>query len=118
MNTRYIEPTANFHRAVVKDSLAFISGLVADDGNASVEIQTDQVLSKLERQLQVIGSGLDDVLSATIFLTDMSKKPAMNEVWRKRFTPDRLPARATIGVSDLDGPYLIEVTAIAVCKGG
>jgi len=71
------------------------------------------VLDRMETYLEDAGSALDRLVSATIFVTDMADKAAMNEVWKQRFPPEALPARATIGVSDLDGPYRIEVTAIA-----
>lgn len=105
--------TAVLHRAVIHEGLVFLSGIVAQDGTATMTVQTEQVLNTMEGYLSEIGSKLRNVVSATIFVTDMKDKAEMNEVWKRRFEPDALPARATVGVSDLDGPYKIEVSAIA-----
>jgi|EBPBio282013_DNA_FD.fasta_scaffold74086_2 2-iminobutanoate/2-iminopropanoate deaminase len=107
------EPSPLLHRVVVANNAAYLSGIVAVDGHADIAVQTDQVLDRLEGCLAGVGARIEQVVSATIFLTDMKDKAAMNEVWKRRFPAAALPARATIGVSDLDGPYRIEVTAIA-----
>jgi enamine deaminase RidA (YjgF/YER057c/UK114 family) len=105
--------TPNFHRIVEHGGILYLSGVVARDGEADMATQTGQVIDRLEELLHSAGSGLDHLLSVTVFVTEMSDKPAMNEVWRARFGSRVLPARATIGVSDLDGPYKIEVSVIA-----
>jgi 2-iminobutanoate/2-iminopropanoate deaminase len=115
MTIRHIEPTKAFHRVVAHGNTAYLAGIVADNGSAPIDVQVNQVIDNLAHNLELAGSSLNDVLSVTIFLTDMSHKRAMTEIWRQRFPEHRLPARATIGVSDLDGPYLIEITAIAAC---
>jgi enamine deaminase RidA (YjgF/YER057c/UK114 family) len=91
-----------------------LSGIVAADEAAGMADQTDQIIDRLEAILGQSGSDLDHVLSAQIFITDMSQKAAMNEVWKRRFKPESLPARTTVGVADLGGGYLIEVTATAI----
>ncbi|WP_145032944.1 RidA family protein [Pantoea ananatis] len=116
MHIERISPTSNFHRVVKYNGTAYLSGLVADDGDATLDIQVHQVIDKLEAVLGSINAGLNDVISVTIFMTDMTLKPLMNRIWLERFPSKCLPARATVGVSDLDGPYLLEITAIAACQ--
>jgi len=53
------------------------------------------------------------VLTALIFITDMSLKPAMNAVWKEFFPSAALPTRATIGVKDLGPGVLLEVVFTA-----
>jgi 2-iminobutanoate/2-iminopropanoate deaminase len=53
------------------------------------------------------------VVSAAIFVTDLSQKKEMDAVWTE-FFGDHLPARATVGVADLGGSALIEVVVTAV----
>jgi enamine deaminase RidA (YjgF/YER057c/UK114 family) len=48
----------------------------------------------------------------TIYVTDMSEKPAMNRVWQAFFDPAHLPARATIGVADLGPGVRLELVAV------
>lgn len=113
MKTHYIDQAPAFHRIVAHGSTVYLSGIVADDGNSPFEVQVHQVLDRLTLMLSKVAATLDDVLSVTVFLTDMSHKQTLNKVWRHRFKHERLPARTTVGVSDLDGPYLIEISAIA-----
>jgi enamine deaminase RidA (YjgF/YER057c/UK114 family) len=116
MKKHHIDQAPAFHRIVVYGPTAYLSGIVAEDGNAPFEAQVNQVLDRLASVLAKIEATLDDVLSVTVFLTDMRHKKTLNSVWRERFKLECLPARATVGVSDLDGPYLIEISAIAVSK--
>ncbi|MCB4771025.1 RidA family protein [Ancylobacter sp. Lp-2] len=116
MSIERYQRTAIFHRAVVHGGFVFLSGIVAQDGTADMTTQTEQVLDRLETYLREAGSSIGHVVSATIFLTDMADKATMNEVWKRRFAPHELPARATVGVSDLDGPYRLEVSAIAAAS--
>jgi enamine deaminase RidA (YjgF/YER057c/UK114 family) len=51
------------------------------------------------------------VLMATLYITDMADKSAMNRVWREFFAADALPARATIGVADLGPGVRLELVA-------
>ena len=59
------------------------------------------------------GSDKSHLLSATIYLSDMSRKEEMNKVWQGWMDPKNPPARATVGV-DLGGPnVLVEIMVIA-----
>jgi enamine deaminase RidA (YjgF/YER057c/UK114 family) len=49
----------------------------------------------------------------TLYVTDMAKKPAMNEAWAQWFKPHAVPARATIEIDSLGAKRLIEVCAVA-----
>ena len=52
----------------------------------------------------------DHVLATTLFVTDMDKKPAMNDAWAEWFAPNAVPARATIQIETLGERRLFEVT--------
>ncbi|MFC0342115.1 RidA family protein [Paracoccus niistensis] len=104
--------TPIMHRAVTAGNLVFIGGCVADDTSAPMADQTRNILKKIGEYLEQAGSGLDRVVSATIFVTDLSKKKEMDAVWTEVFGDD-LPARATVGVSDLGGGAMIEVVTTA-----
>jgi len=57
---------------------------------------------------------LDDVLTVTCYLTDMSEWPAMNEEYASHFGADQiLPARTAVGVAALPLNLRIEITATA-----
>ncbi|WP_027351170.1 RidA family protein [Halotalea alkalilenta] len=106
-------PTPIMHRAVRTNGLIFFGGITADDSSADMAGQTQQVLAKLERYLAELGSDKSKVVAATLYVTDLGQKKAMNEVWTQWFGAEHLPARATLGVSDLGEGTLLELVATA-----
>ncbi|HXU52204.1 MAG TPA: RidA family protein [Casimicrobiaceae bacterium] len=93
--------------------LIYLAGQVADDGHASITGQTQQVLANIDRLLAEAGSDKRKILSATIYLPDMSEFAAMNAVWEGWVAPGDAPARATVQAK-LAGPdYRIEISIVA-----
>lgn len=79
-----------------------------------VAAQTRQVLYNLAAVLEAAGSGLDQVLKTTVFLTDMADFGAMNAVYAERFG-QAPPARSTVAVAALPLGARVEIEAIALC---
>ena len=94
--------TPIMHRAVEVNGMVYVGGTIADDTSVSMGEQTRNILAKIAK-----------VVSAAIFVTDLSKKKEMDAVWTE-FFGEHLPARATVGVADLGGNALIEVVVTAV----
>jgi enamine deaminase RidA (YjgF/YER057c/UK114 family) len=105
--------TTNLHRVVAHNDTLYLAGITADDHSVGIAGQTAQILARIEALLTEYGSDKTKVLSATVYVTDLQSKPAMDDVWIGFFTPDHLPARATVGISDLGRNILIEVAIIA-----
>jgi len=106
-------PGANLSRSVAHDGTLYLSGLTAEDKSQDMAVQTAQILARIDRNLAEAGSDKSHLLSATIYLSDMSAKEAMNRVWQGWIDPKHPPARATVGV-DLGGPtVLVEIMVIA-----
>jgi 2-iminobutanoate/2-iminopropanoate deaminase len=78
-----------------------------------VATQTDRVLKNLEAVLQVVDSGLFQVVKTTVYLTNLDSFSEMNEVYAKYFPVDP-PARATVEVSRLPKGVLVEIDCIAI----
>ncbi|PVE21750.1 RidA family protein [Microvirga sp. KLBC 81] len=105
--------TPIMHRAVEANGFVYIGGTIADDTSVSMGEQTRNILDKIAGYLKEAGSDPTKVVSASIFVTDLSKKKEMDAVWTEFFGDD-LPARATVGVADLGGGALIEVVVTAI----
>jgi len=101
------------HRMVEAGGLVFLGGTTADDTSADMKGQTEQILAKLDQFLAEAGSSKRHLVSATIFVTDLSQKPQMDAVWKAWIEPGDLPARATVGVADLGKDTLIEIVVTA-----
>ena len=111
-----------YAQGVRTGNLVFASGQVALDPatgalvQGGVEAQTRRVMLNLAAILQAGGSGLDRVVRATVYLTDLGKFDEMNRVYAS-FFPDDKPARVTVEVSRLPKDALVEIDAIATTEG-
>jgi 2-iminobutanoate/2-iminopropanoate deaminase len=108
-----------FSVAVGYGPFVFLSGLVGRDpvtgaiAAGDVGAQTAQTLRNAAAHLAAGGSGLDRVLKATVFLTDMGALAAMNEAYRTAFPADP-PARSCVQVVRLPDPQaLVEIELVA-----
>ncbi len=98
--------------AVAHNGLVY--AVATDPQSAStIEAQTRNTLDALERYLVEAGSGKTGLLQATIYLTDMRNKPAMNTIWCAWIgAKENWPQRACVG-ADLEPTDLIEVVVTA-----
>lgn len=109
-----------YSQAIVSNGFVFCSGQIGIDpkNNELVEgfeAQTHQVLRNLSAVLNASNSSLEDVVKATIYLSDISNYPKMNEIYGEYFS-DHNPARAAFAVSDLPKKALIEIEITAEVK--
>lgn len=80
----------------------------------TISQQTLRALTALEQTLREAGSGKQGLLQATIYLSDMSMKAAMDEVWCDWIGDrDNWPQRACVG-AELAGNDLIEIVVTAI----
>ena len=112
MITRHMR-TPIMHRAVEHAGTVYVAGVIGDDVAQSMKGQTASALSKIEKVLVEAGTSKRNLLSATLYITDMSQKGAMNEAWGEWLTTGTMPTRATIGVADLGENVLIEIVVTA-----
>ena len=105
--------TPIMHRSVVYNEVAYLGGVVGADLTAGMEEQTRSITERLDALLADAGTDKTKLLSATLYITDMSLKNEMNKAWTAWIDGPDLPARATIGVADLGGGCLIVVVVTA-----
>lgn len=75
--------------------------------------QTRNTLDELDGVLAKAGSSKTGLVQATVYLTDISAKPAMDAVWCEWIGPeDNWPQRACVG-AQLDEGYLVEIVVVA-----
>ena len=64
--------------------------------------ETARILNNLLEALPDFGLALDDLVSATIFTTQMDRFPEINKSWEAVFSADmHLPARSAVGATAL-----------------
>lgn len=107
-----------YSQAIVVDDWVFCSGQIALDPESgellagSVAEQTEVVLNNLANVLSAAGSSLEHVVKTTVFLSDMTTFPEMNEVYARRFG-DHRPARAAVQVAALPKSCDVEIECVA-----
>ena len=104
-----IQPDSRMSQAVVHGNTVYLAGVVAQDTSGGVAAQTQSILDTIDRLLAAAGSDKTKILSANIWLTDISTWAEMNSVWDKWVAPGHTPARATVEAK-LAGPqYKVEI---------
>jgi enamine deaminase RidA (YjgF/YER057c/UK114 family) len=69
----------------------------------------------MRETLQRAGGTLDDVVTMTVFVTDMKNGTRFTELRRDFFKEGRYPGSALIGIKELARPeMMLEIQAIAV----
>ena len=106
-----------YSQAIQWGDVVFVSGqipLIPASGklnNKTFNDQASQVIDNLEAICKEAGGDLNNILKLTIYLTDLTKFDAVNEIMSKRFSKP-FPARATLEISKLPKGVDIEVDAI------
>ncbi|MFC4245661.1 Rid family detoxifying hydrolase [Natribaculum luteum] len=84
-----------------------------DAVDGDVGVQTDRVLDSVAAVVEDAGGdGLEDVVTVTVYLTDLEDYERVNDAYGARFD-DVPPARVCVEVSRLPGDVRVEMDAIA-----
>jgi 2-iminobutanoate/2-iminopropanoate deaminase len=100
-------------------NLVFVSGQtgrhpVTGELGRDVREQTRNVLERIKTILTAAGTSLDNVLTATTYLTRVQDVAAYNEEYGKYF-PTNKPARTTVTVAALNSPDLVVEITVTAC---
>ena len=109
---RYVAPRtkadtalAPFSGAVFAGNTLYLAGEIGTGADNKVpdtaEAEAKAVLDKVQARLKAAGLTMDDLVTVTVFCSDVKHYDAFNQVYRTYFTKE-YPARAFIG----SGPLL------------
>jgi len=110
-----------YSQAVRAGSTIFCSGQIPLDPKTGqivagdISAQTKRVLENIAAVLRAEGLSFQDIVKATIFLTDLGDFQIVNEIYGSYFT-DQPPARSTVQVAALPKGASIEIEVIAVTE--
>ncbi|KAF9531882.1 Endoribonuclease L-PSP [Crepidotus variabilis] len=114
-----VPPLPVFSQAVVSKGMVYASGNIGCTKElmvvaGGVQAQTRTALKNLDVVLRAAGSGLEHIVKANIYLTDMGRDFApMNEVYAEFFDKDKMPARTCVGVAQLPLGASFEIECVA-----
>ena len=112
------QPVGPYSQAVIKDDVLYVAGQIALDPqsgnlvNQSIETETRQVLENVKAVVTAAGMTLADVMTVTVYLTDLRDFNAMNGIYGQYFKVNP-PARTTVQVAALPRNARIEISVIA-----
>ena len=111
-----------YSQAIQSGKLVFVSGSLPFDpagtidySKQDVSAQTRRVIDNIALELKAANLTLDDVVSATVYVTDVDDFPAVNTVYASYFHPP-FPARAFVQVAKLLLGAKVEISVIAAAK--
>ncbi len=116
--TQAPNPAGAYSQAMVVGDLVFTSGFGPQDPATGelpdgIAAQTRQVLANVEAALVAAGSGLDQLVKATVHLATLADWSEFDRVYRE-VIPEPRPVRTTVG-SELAG-ILVEIDVVAVLR--
>ncbi|KAF5368331.1 hypothetical protein D9758_002154 [Tetrapyrgos nigripes] len=113
-----------FSQAVISRGYVYVSGNIGCDKNfklveGGIKAETRTALENIAVVLKAAGSGLEHIVKANIYLTDMARDFApMNEVYAEFFEKGKMPARTCVGVAKLPFTAVFEMECMAEIPGG
>lgn len=114
------EAIGPYSQAIKAGNMVFLAGQIPIDPknkqlmkDASIEDQTKLVLENLKAIIEADGMTMDNIVSTSVFMTDLNEFPKMNDTYAT-FFKNAPPARATVQVPRLPRDVKVEISAIAV----
>ncbi|MNL09174.1 Enamine/imine deaminase [compost metagenome] len=107
-----------YNQAIKADKTLYVSGqipLVPETMElitTGVADEADQVLKNVDAILKNAGYGFEDVVKASIFLSNMDDFATVNEIYAQYFTTVQ-PARECVAVKTLPKNVNVEISVIA-----
>jgi 2-iminobutanoate/2-iminopropanoate deaminase len=112
-------PVGPYNQSVMLNGLLFVSGQIAIDPATgiiiqdTIEAETHQVMKNLGAILSTAGLGYDDVIKASVFVSDMGMYGRINAVYATYFDENTAPARELVEVANLPKYVNVEISIIA-----
>jgi 2-iminobutanoate/2-iminopropanoate deaminase len=111
-------PAPPFSEGILVDGTYYVAGHVGIDpatqkAAADVGTEAHLVLDAVKKTLDQAGLSMDDLVSVTVYCTDLSLYDGFNAIYRTYFH-GQYPTRAFIGVNQLVRGAHFEVAGVAV----
>ena len=119
---RFPTPVASYSQGFQLDRMLFITGQLPVDpttnlkaGDGDITLESRQVMRNMQAVLEEAGFGFEDVVSATVYLTDIADKDQVGRARRDFFAGQAVfPTSTLVAVSALVFPELrVEIEASA-----
>jgi 2-iminobutanoate/2-iminopropanoate deaminase len=117
---RAVSPQVNepqpgtWSNCLVVGGIAYVAGMTASGGDLSDEYtQSKSIFGKIRHLIEAAGGTMSDIVTVTIFVTDISQREKVWQARREFFTGD-FPCSTLVQVAALANPSLkVEINAVA-----
>jgi 2-iminobutanoate/2-iminopropanoate deaminase len=113
-------PIGPYNQAILSGNTLYTSGQIALNPKSgelvidSIKSETKQVMENMKEVLAAAEMTFDDVVKASIFISDMNNFAEINSVYGNYFNDENAPARETVEVANLPKFVNVEISMIAV----
>ena len=109
------DSNAVYSKCVEANGFVITAGIVPADLSRDCKGQTAEVLAEIDRLLAMAGTSKEKIASATIWLSDIRHREAMNEAWVPWVGgAQNAPVRACVEAKLVDPKMLVEIAVVAV----
>jgi len=107
------ELSEHLSKVVEHNGTVYVAGTTAADRSVGMKEQTEQVLAKIDGYLARCGTNKSKLLTATVYISEMAQKPAMNEAWNAWIDHKNPLTRACVAVELGTPTTLVEIVVTA-----
>ena len=105
--------SGHLSKVVEHNGTVYVAGTTAEDRSVGMKQQTEQVLKRIDALLAKSGTNKSKLLSATVYISDMKQKAAMNDAWLAWIDLKNPPTRACVAVELGTPETLVEIVVTA-----
>lgn len=113
-------PVGPYNQAILANGTLYVSGQIAiniETGDLvldTIEAETHMVFKNLKAILQKAEMTFENVVKASVFVSDMNMYSRINAVYAEYFRESTAPARELVEVANLPKFVNVEISVIAV----
>lgn len=116
------EPIGPYNQAILAGNTLYTSGQIALDPKTmmlildDIKTETNQVMQNLKAVLEAANMTFENVVKASIFISNMDDFSLINDVYGSYFNESSAPARETVQVAKLPKNVNVEISMIAMAS--
>ena len=113
-------PIGPYNQAILSGNTLYTSGQIAINPATgeiqlgTIEEETTLVMNNMKAVLEAANMTFEDVVKASIFISDMANFSKINAVYGRYFNEETAPARETVEVANLPKYVHVEISMIAI----
>jgi len=113
-------PIGPYNQAILSGNTLYTSGQIAINPATgeiqlgTIEEETTLVMENMKDVLEAADMTFENVVKASIFISDMANFSKINAVYGRYFNEETAPARETVEVANLPKYVHVEISMIAI----